>query len=150
MTYCMYDFDLGKWLHVFESSSFCAASLIKNIIYCYVYSHADTLFLPIIKNPLVYVNVILIAHSIISIIDILSAFQCSVAFIYPVSYSCAGYVQGMSDLLSPILFVMENEVDAFWCFVSFMDEMVMQCVHYSTSLFSTLGSAVYEKIWLHQ
>uniref|UniRef100_A0A672LHY9 TBC1 domain family member 15 n=1 Tax=Sinocyclocheilus grahami TaxID=75366 RepID=A0A672LHY9_SINGR len=34
-----------------------------------------------------------------------------------------GYVQGLSDLLSPILFVMENEVDAFWCFVSFMDEM---------------------------
>ncbi|XP_062403517.1 TBC1 domain family member 15 isoform X1 [Sardina pilchardus] len=34
-----------------------------------------------------------------------------------------GYVQGMSDLLSPILFVMENEVDAFWCFVNFMDEM---------------------------
>lgn len=36
----------------------------------------------------------------------------------------SGYVQGMSDLLSPILFVMENEVDAFWCFVSFMDQMV--------------------------
>ncbi|XP_061532411.1 TBC1 domain family member 15 isoform X1 [Phycodurus eques] len=34
-----------------------------------------------------------------------------------------GYVQGMSDLLSPIVFVMENEVDAFWCFVSFMDHM---------------------------
>nr|XP_057931689.1 TBC1 domain family member 15 isoform X2 [Doryrhamphus excisus] len=34
-----------------------------------------------------------------------------------------GYVQGMSDLLSPIVFVMENEVDAFWCFVSFMDQM---------------------------
>uniref|UniRef100_A0A8C7QZA6 TBC1 domain family member 15 n=1 Tax=Oncorhynchus mykiss TaxID=8022 RepID=A0A8C7QZA6_ONCMY len=34
-----------------------------------------------------------------------------------------GYVQGMSDLLSPILYVMENEVDAFWCFVSFMDHM---------------------------
>uniref|UniRef100_A0A3Q4B3U1 TBC1 domain family member 15 n=1 Tax=Mola mola TaxID=94237 RepID=A0A3Q4B3U1_MOLML len=34
-----------------------------------------------------------------------------------------GYVQGMSDLLSPILYVMENEVDAFWCFVSFMEQM---------------------------
>nr|XP_043891171.1 TBC1 domain family member 15 isoform X1 [Solea senegalensis] len=34
-----------------------------------------------------------------------------------------GYVQGMSDLLSPILYVMENEVDAFWCFVSFMDQV---------------------------
>uniref|UniRef100_A0AAY5KCM9 Rab-GAP TBC domain-containing protein n=1 Tax=Esox lucius TaxID=8010 RepID=A0AAY5KCM9_ESOLU len=35
-----------------------------------------------------------------------------------------GYVQGMSDLLSPVLYVMENEVEAFWCFVSYMDQMV--------------------------
>lgn len=41
----------------------------------------------------------------------------------------SGYVQGMSDLLSPILYVMENEVDAFWCFVSFMDQMV-SCVSF--------------------
>lgn len=34
-----------------------------------------------------------------------------------------GYVQGMSDLLSPILYVMQNEVDAFWCFVGFMDRV---------------------------
>jgi len=34
-----------------------------------------------------------------------------------------GYVQGMSDLLSPLLFVMKNEVDAFWCFVGFMDRV---------------------------
>lgn len=35
-----------------------------------------------------------------------------------------GYVQGMSDLLSPILFLMDNEVDAFWCFVGFMNKVV--------------------------
>ncbi|KAL5009757.1 hypothetical protein ScPMuIL_012062 [Solemya velum] len=34
-----------------------------------------------------------------------------------------GYVQGMSDLLSPILVVMENEVDAFWCFAGLMDRV---------------------------
>uniref|UniRef100_A0A4W3GGI5 TBC1 domain family member 15 n=1 Tax=Callorhinchus milii TaxID=7868 RepID=A0A4W3GGI5_CALMI len=34
-----------------------------------------------------------------------------------------GYVQGMSDLLSPILYVMENEVDGFWCFVAFIEQM---------------------------
>lgn len=34
-----------------------------------------------------------------------------------------GYVQGMSDLLSPILFVVDCEVDAFWCFVNFMDRL---------------------------
>ncbi|CAJ0944974.1 unnamed protein product [Ranitomeya imitator] len=32
-----------------------------------------------------------------------------------------GYVQGMSDLLSPILYVIQNEVDAFWCFTGFME-----------------------------
>lgn len=32
-----------------------------------------------------------------------------------------GYVQGMSDLLAPILWLMRNEADAFWCFVGFMD-----------------------------
>ncbi|XP_077529886.1 TBC1 domain family member 15/17 isoform X3 [Haemaphysalis longicornis] len=31
-----------------------------------------------------------------------------------------GYVQGMSDLLSPILMVMDSEEDAFWCFVGFV------------------------------
>ena len=30
----------------------------------------------------------------------------------------------MSDLLSPILFLMENEVEAFWCFAGFMEKLV--------------------------
>ena len=42
----------------------------------------------------------------------------------PSSRCRLGYVQGMNDLLSPILIVMENEVDAFWCFVGLMDRMV--------------------------
>jgi len=34
-----------------------------------------------------------------------------------------GYVQGMSDLLAPILYVLDNEVDAFWCFVAYMERV---------------------------
>jgi hypothetical protein len=34
-----------------------------------------------------------------------------------------GYVQGMSDLLAPIMVIMDNEVDSFWCFSGFMDKI---------------------------
>ncbi|KAA8522997.1 hypothetical protein F0562_009420 [Nyssa sinensis] len=34
-----------------------------------------------------------------------------------------GYCQGMSDLLSPILFVMKDESESFWCFVTLMERL---------------------------
>ncbi|KAK2967335.1 hypothetical protein RJ640_017055 [Escallonia rubra] len=34
-----------------------------------------------------------------------------------------GYCQGMSDLLSPILFIMKDESESFWCFVSLMERL---------------------------
>ncbi len=30
----------------------------------------------------------------------------------------------MSDLLAPIMVIMDNEVDSFWCFAGFMDKIV--------------------------
>ena len=35
-----------------------------------------------------------------------------------------GYVQGMNDLVSVLLVVLQDEVDAFWCFKGFMDRVV--------------------------
>ena len=32
-----------------------------------------------------------------------------------------GYNQGMSDLLASVLAVIQDEVDAFWCFVGLME-----------------------------
>lgn len=40
----------------------------------------------------------------------------------------SGYVQGMSDLLSPLLFVTQNEVESFWCLTGFMELVVSQVV----------------------
>ncbi|KAK9073809.1 hypothetical protein SSX86_006403 [Deinandra increscens subsp. villosa] len=34
-----------------------------------------------------------------------------------------GYCQGMSDLLSPILFILKDESEAFWCFVSLLERL---------------------------
>ncbi|EFA85722.1 RabGAP/TBC domain-containing protein [Heterostelium album PN500] len=34
-----------------------------------------------------------------------------------------GYVQGMSDLLTPIYSVIQKEVESFWCFVGLMDRV---------------------------
>ncbi|CAH2077013.1 unnamed protein product, partial [Iphiclides podalirius] len=34
-----------------------------------------------------------------------------------------GYVQGMSDILAPLLLLLGNEVDSFWCFAGFMERI---------------------------
>jgi hypothetical protein len=39
-----------------------------------------------------------------------------------------GYVQGMSDMLSPISLTLDDEADAFWCFKGHMD-LVESCFH---------------------
>lgn len=33
----------------------------------------------------------------------------------------------MSDLLAPLLYVLDDEVDAFWCFVAYMERVVSHC-----------------------
>lgn len=38
------------------------------------------------------------------------------------NFDC-GYVQGMSDLLSPILYLIDDEAASFWCFVGFMEKV---------------------------
>lgn len=49
---------------------------------------------------------------------------CSIQYVALCAFICSGYVQGMSDMLAPILYVVDNEVDAFWCFAGLMDRMV--------------------------
>lgn len=44
-------------------------------------------------------------------------------FLFRLKIRYLGYVQGMNDLLSPILIIMENEVDAFWSFIGLMERM---------------------------
>jgi hypothetical protein len=53
------------------------------------------------------------------------------------SDSCAGYCQGMADLLAPILCMVEDEVDTFWC-VSLCSLSVSLCLSLSLSVFPSL------------
>lgn len=47
-------------------------------------------------------------------------------------------MQGMSDLLSPILYIMQDEAIAFWCFVNLMDRMESNFSDDSTGMQSQL------------
>ncbi|CCH58870.1 hypothetical protein TBLA_0B00250 [Henningerozyma blattae CBS 6284] len=42
---------------------------------------------------------------------------------YNIHNSNLGYVQGMTDLLSPLYYIIRDEALTFWCFVNFMERM---------------------------
>ncbi|WOL18061.1 TBC1 domain family member 15-like [Canna indica] len=46
-----------------------------------------------------------------------------------------GYCQGMSDLCSPIIILIENEADAFWCFEHLMRRVLIWSMEYNPHLF---------------
>lgn len=43
---------------------------------------------------------------------------------YAACYPELGYTQGMSDLLAPVLAEMQDEAEAFWCFVGLMQRTI--------------------------
>ena len=40
----------------------------------------------------------------------------------------------MSDLLAPLLFVLDDEVDAFWCFSAYMERVVSASFEHTLTL----------------
>ncbi|XP_021685874.2 GTPase-activating protein gyp7 isoform X3 [Hevea brasiliensis] len=46
-----------------------------------------------------------------------------------------GYCQGMSDLCSPMIMLLEDEADAFWCFERLMRRLMMWALEYDPDLF---------------
>jgi hypothetical protein len=59
---------------------------------------------------------------------------------YMIYNSDIGYVQGMNDLLSPIVLVIEDEADAFWCFVELMKTMQLNFHHNQKGMHRRLTS----------
>ncbi|KAL9297829.1 hypothetical protein ACSQ67_023725 [Phaseolus vulgaris] len=49
--------------------------------------------------------------------------------------SDVGYGQGMSDLCSPMIILLNDEADAFWCFERLMRRLMMWALEYDPDLF---------------
>eukprot|EP00794_Sanderia_malayensis_P012824 gene12824-14140_t len=66
-----------------------------------------------------------------------------------------GYVQGMSDLLSPILMLLEDEVDSFWCFCGLMEiesqnfELVQHFMQTQLANLATLIKFIFPQFYHH-
>lgn len=56
--------------------------------------------------------------------DIIIVYDHSYVYSYMYWYCSLGYSQAMSDMSAPILYVVDDDVDAFWCFVGLMERMV--------------------------
>ncbi|KAI9181111.1 hypothetical protein LWI28_011573 [Acer negundo] len=46
-----------------------------------------------------------------------------------------GYVQGMNDICSPMVILLENEADAFWCYEHAMRRLLMWAMEYNPNIF---------------
>ena len=85
MTYCMFNFDLGKPLPL--------ALHLKVETHCITFQDLTP------DSPL------------------------TLWFLLSLSLP-AGYVQVMSDLSAPLLFITQTEVESFWCLTGFMEMVV--------------------------
>ena len=54
----------------------------------------------------------------------LSCYPRNILLNYATAHPHYGYTQGMSDLLAPVLIEVQNEVDAYWCFVGLMQKTI--------------------------
>ena len=42
---------------------------------------------------------------------------------YAIFHPDVGYAQGMNDIVSRFLMVLDSEVEAYWCFVNYMEHV---------------------------
>ena len=125
MTYCMYNFDLGKLFSqccLPTTDRLDPVRLLLVIVYVYLVVFANTFQIQTKYQIQIPFCDILFKYKH-------PQFLYSNTYLDPTlpdmaAFLWSGYVQGMSDLLAPILVVMENEVDAFWCFAGFMELLV--------------------------